>query len=516
MKAGFRQSMALLHSWAGLLPGWLVFAIFLFGTTAFFQNEINHWMRPELPQAAAASRQALEAADRLLRERAAGAASWAVSLPSLRGGQGVTVSWRAPGAGRRDATEVVLDPTSGREIAVRDTRGGYFLYRFHFDLHYMPVLWSRYLVGVAAAGMLLAILSGVITHKKVFTDFFLLRLGKGQRSWLDAHNVSAVLTLPFFLMITYTGLVTLQFMLMPWAIAANYPSEGAFYEAAFPRAPETEPLGRSMPIAPLTLLADRAAQARNGAGPNYILIDRPGDASATATLYPQQEAWGDTRDPLILNATNAERLPVPSNDGGAAATQRVMVDLHRGWFAALLRWLYFLSGVGGTLMIATGLVLWTVKRRAKLPDPQRPYFGFRLVERLNIGVVVGAPLGIAAYFLANRLLPAAMTSRAEWEINILFIAWGAVLAWTMGRPSRRGWIESLWLCAAAYAVIPLVSGATTGRWLTDSLLRGDWVFVGFDLTMFATAAACALAAVKTTAHKPKLPARRKPTPKAAT
>src|SRR3546814_5066259 len=109
-----------------------------------------------------------------------------------------------------------------RSIHARDTPGGFFLYRFHFDLHYIPVLWARYLVGAAAMFMLIAILSGIVTHKKIFADFFMLRFGKGQRSWLDAHNVAAVFALPFHLMITYTGLVTLAVMYMPWGIAANY------------------------------------------------------------------------------------------------------------------------------------------------------------------------------------------------------------------------------------------------------------------------------------------------------
>ena len=32
MKEGFRQAMAWLHTWAGLIFGWLLFAIFLTGT----------------------------------------------------------------------------------------------------------------------------------------------------------------------------------------------------------------------------------------------------------------------------------------------------------------------------------------------------------------------------------------------------------------------------------------------------------------------------------------------------
>src|SRR3546814_1216143 len=87
---------------------------------------------------------------------------------------------------------------------------------------------ARWLVGIAAMAMLVAILSGIVTHKKILADFFLLRFGKGQRSWLDAHNASSVLFLPFILMITYTGLVSLATHYMPWGIAANYADEGKF------------------------------------------------------------------------------------------------------------------------------------------------------------------------------------------------------------------------------------------------------------------------------------------------
>ncbi len=54
--------------------------------------------------------------------------------------------------------------------------------------------------------MLIALVSGIITHKKIFTDFFTLRTFKSQRSWLDFHNISSVVALPFFLTITFTGL----------------------------------------------------------------------------------------------------------------------------------------------------------------------------------------------------------------------------------------------------------------------------------------------------------------------
>jgi hypothetical protein len=217
-----------------------------------------------------------------------------------------------------------------------------------------------------------------------------------------------------------------------------------------------------------------------------------------------------TRDAVFLNGVTGKVIQAPLVAGGARITQTVMINLHAGRFSGpALRWLYFLSGVGGTVMVASGLVLWTVKRRAKLPDPTRPHFGFRLVERLNIGIIAGAPAGIAIYFLANRLLPLEMAHRADWEINSLFIAWGALFVWTTTRPAKRAWIEALTACAALYALVPIVNAFTTTRGLIPSLIASDWVFAGFDLVILATGAAFALAAWKVATHKPNAAPRRK-------
>ena len=58
----------------------------------------------------------------------------------------------------------------------------------HYALHYMPYEVAIYIVGVATLFMLLALVTGIVVHKKIFVDFFTLRLGNGQRSWLDSHN----------------------------------------------------------------------------------------------------------------------------------------------------------------------------------------------------------------------------------------------------------------------------------------------------------------------------------------
>jgi len=511
VKDGFRQSMAALHTWTGLLFGWLLFAMFVTGTAAYFQEEISRWMRPELV-ATAPPAPATQAAIRWLQSTQPDAESWFITPPSARN-PATEVFWQPrivdgePHARRRRGdTSATLDG-DGRVVAVRETRGGFFLYRFHFDLHYMPVLWARYLVGIAAMFMLVAILSGIITHKKIFADFFMLRFGKGQRSWLDAHNVTAVFALPFYLMITYTGLVTLATLYMPWGITANYASPETFFADVFPDNAEVAHTGVAAPLAPVGPLMAVAAQRWGGAAIGSVQIANPGDRSATITLrQAANSAIGARGESLVFAGVTGRVIGSSASQGGAMATQSVMVGLHAGRYAGWgLRWLYFLSGIGGTIMVGSGLVLWTVKRRAKLPDPMRPHFGFRLVERLNIAAIAGLPAGIATYFLANRLLPTGMTERAEWEIHSLFLTWGAVLLWAIARPYRRAWVESLALTSALFAAVPVVNALTVPRDLLSGLMTGDWLFLAFDMAMLLLALGFGQAARKaaTVTSKPR-------------
>jgi uncharacterized iron-regulated membrane protein len=494
MKDRVRQSMAWLHTWAGLLFGWLVFVIFACGTISYWQDEITRWMQPEITGRADPVA-AIEGAAAFLQRTSPDAKNWYITPPSPRAAT-TEVFWEPASEVPGQVTQATLE--GAKPVDARDTRGGAFFYRFHFDLYGVPYLWARYLVGVAAMFMLVAILSGIVTHKKIFVDFFLLRLGKRQRSWLDAHNVTAVVALPFHLMITYTGLVTLATLYMPWAIAANYASEDQFYADVFPGVAVVESDGRSAASAPQGPMI-AAAQARWGEGGiGFVQVTAPGHVGSTVTFRQSSAAGMDARgEEIAFDGVSGRIRGEPAAKGGAAATEGVMIGLHTGRYARpVLRWLYFLSGLAGTVMVATGLVLWTVKRRAKLFDPARPHAGFRLVERLNIAVIAGFPAATAAYFLANRLLPTGLAARAEWEIRCLFLAWAAAFVLASVRSPRRAWIELLGLSALLFALVPVVNAATTQRGLIASMQRGDWLFAGFDLVMAATASILALTAQK--------------------
>jgi len=481
---GFRQSQAFLHTWSGLLLGWLLFAVFVTGTIAFYREGLNRWMRPELPPVTQPER-VVAGAQRYLAQRAPDAKSWFITLPGASS-HGAVVSWlpqlkEGERPRRRRGEQMTID-ANGDPVDVRATRGGEFFYRFHFDLYYMPVIWARWLVGIAALFMLVAILSGVVTHKKIFRDFFTLRRGKGQRSWLDAHNATAVLGLPFHLMITYTGLVTLMVTLLPWATVAAYSDKGkAYYDSLYPEGVQAERTGRAAPLVDLTAVL-RDAEPRLGGAAGYIEVNEPGDAGAKVSVLRSGATMLSSRTPRMTydGVTGKPVWTAPPQDA-ASTTAGAMIGVHAGRFANdWLRFVYFLSGVAGCLMVASGMVMWTVKRREKLPDPDRPHFGFRVVERLNVAAIGGLPLGIAALFWANRLLPVGMAGRAEWEIHCLFIAWGAASLLALTSRARVGWVVLFTLTGALLVALPLYNLVGTDAGLFAALGRGDGMLAGID------------------------------------
>lgn len=499
MKAtGFRQVNSWLHTWSGLLLGWLLFAVFLTGTLSYYRTEITYWMQPEL-HASKAGSQTAEQAVAALKRLAPDAASWQITLPDERNPT-VRARWYAPGerVTKGGGTNVVLDASTMEPLSPRPTAGGEFLYRFHFELYGMDRTWGRWIVGIATMFMLVAIISGVITHKKIFADFFTFRRRKGQRSWMDAHNALAVLSLPFHFMITYSGLLLLMFLLMPWGIDAAYNGDTrAFFAdrgrvAASSAAPTPSdghvPLQAMAPIGPML----QAAHARWPQGIASISVTQPGRPGGTVEL---RQKGAQT----LLNHAAAERLVFdagtghlkeaisPEVRGAGTATYNVFSALHRLRFAdAWMRWLFFIGGVLGTAMVGTGMILWVVKR---LPQKRKGAYhaGHRLVERLNVAAIAGLFVAVGAYFWLNRLLPASLPNRPQWEINGFFIVWVLTLAHAWLREHKQAWKEQLYAVAVLFAGLPVAGFLYPDTHLVSSIANGRWILAAIDLVLLATA-----------------------------
>ena len=501
MKEGFRQAMAWLHTWTGLIFGWLLFAIFLTGTLSYFKDEMTHWMQPLPPVHSVNAEQSVALAQGYLQAHAQGAARWFIGLPHERQ-PGLSVAWQRPAKNEGERGEFfdkVLDPLTGAERVSHDTAGGNFFYRFHFQLQ-MPYPWGRWLSTAAAMVMLIALVTGIITHKKIFKDFFTFRPRKGQRSWLDGHNAVGVLVLPFHLMITYSSLVIFMTLVMPASIVASYGNDSrAFFKEAFPsnnNLPAAGQPGQLLPLAPFLAQA-REHWASGRAG--RLTVNHPGDANASVNVFPHNadHVVQDFGRSLSFGGIDGQLLKEAVPQSLPMAIGGSFVGLHMGLFAGpVLRWLYFLCGLAGTAMIGTGLVIWLGKRQLKHAKSGVMPFELRLVEVLNIASMAGLVLAVAVFFWANRLLPAQFAERADWEVNSFFIAWGLSLLHAVLRPGRRAWVEQLGLAALLFIAVPLLNALTTGQHVLASMAGGDWIMAGFDLTCLGSGLFLAWAAWK--------------------
>ena len=470
MKQTLTQSLAWLHTWGGLIVGWLLFVIFLTGSLAVFDQEIDNWMHPELPAHQLTDEQAVERALGYLREHKPDAKQWGISLPYER-----SPELQASTGGRRDGVSVALDPNTGDVLPVRETVGGRFFFLFHFTLH-MPRMIGIYLVGALAMGMLAALISGIVIHKKFFKEFFTFRPAKGQRSWLDAHNASAVLLLPFHLMITYSGLAIFLVIYMPAAMDALFDGDrDAFFKAqdTTPAALEVK-RATSVEPAPLVAIGPLLAKARDVMGPlGAVSISNPGQSNAEIQIRP---ILGN-RIALVkgggmrFDGVTGEQLSGPTDMRASVLTHRVISGMHFAQFGGYpMRWVYFICGLISSAMIASGLVLFTVKRRRKYASESRvAQVLYRLVEAINVTVMAGLSVACIGLLWGNRLLPVNMAERADAELNVFFGLWALSFVHAVLRTRMQAWREQLGLAGVMCLSLPLLSLLTVNQpWAVHS------------------------------------------------
>ncbi|CAM4203031.1 PepSY-associated TM helix domain-containing protein [Shewanella aquimarina] len=515
MKETFFRSMTWLHTWAGLAVCWLLLLIFFAGSLSYFRHEISLWSKPELHQAVFQDydqrqvEQQITKGQAYLADKAPDAASWTISFPSERKPY-LSFGWAdAPKAGERRGKfhEHVVNQDGQQMITdIRDSRGGNFFYRLHFDLHYLPVVAARWIVGLATMAMLIALISGVVIHKRLFKDFFSFRPAKGSRSWLDAHNVSAVMALPYHLIITYTGLITLMFMFMPWGALQQYDGDVRAFRADLnPARIQEKPGDTQAPLFDAARLVSQVERQWGIAPLKQVSITGPGrDNSRISFTLNSEQTVTDRRNLLVFDGVTGELKSLGNPESVTYKTYDTLMSLHTARFADwALRGLFFLCGLLGCAMVATGTLLWAVKIAQKqqkaIKTGARPSIGLRLVDGLNISFICGLPLATAGFFYANRLLPVDMVDRAQREVDLFFITLAViaiVALWDGLRctQSWRRWRQWLALSALAFAALPLLGAVTSGQSLLSNMADNQWTLVGFDMISLLSALALGFAA----------------------
>ncbi|OTL21926.1 peptidase [Acinetobacter pittii] len=479
--------MAWLHSWTGLIFGWLVFAIFLMGSLSYYRHEINLWMQPALAQYEVKQDIAIKTAYQYLQENAPDAKSWYLTVATPESPVN-TMYWEKADGDYGNAT---LDANTGKELQLSATLGGDFFYRFHYQLFGIPIIVGRLVVCLAAFIMLIALISGIITHKKIFTDFFTLRTFKSQRSWLDFHNISSVVALPFFLTITFTGLAIFFYLYLPWGMQKLYPENPYQYFTEI----RTKTMLENQSIQPAQNLAiekllSQVQQSWGKQPLSTMSVKNPNTNQAQITFIQKEDRTITRNQPQItLNASTGKVLEDTRNNSPIATLNAGVYGLHMATFAQpVLRLGFFFSGILGCVMIASGLLLWSLKRQIQNKNSQF-HFGHYLVDRLNVAAFVGLPCATVAYLSANRLFTIT-SSTINYEIYSFFFVWLISLIIALITKKQHLWRTQLSVFIMLCITLPILNLSYLLKHDYVQNISDYWTFARVDvfLWVFATLA----------------------------
>ncbi len=537
----FRLSMTWVHTWFGLVLGFVLMICFFFGALSVFDREIDRWAIPDTrfePQPMPSFDHLLKPVFEKLRahpdDMAATAARVVGDLPhpdtmpmaSLYAYTthrdpvlSIGAEFSIPNKPLNPADDhlhvhgwATIDPRTGEAIPDDALKiGSRWFYPMHYSLNWHWKNIGYYIVGLAAFVMLAALVTGVIMHRKIFRELFTFRPKKRtQRSALDLHNMTGVVALPFHFFFAFTGLVIFaSFFYFPVSHTLLKPlhDQHEVLEAERTGLPH-EAAGIAAPMASVDAMvaeAKRRWAARDMAGEvGYLFADHLGDQNGYVSIYRA----GSDRVALVgegihFKASTGEVLREDPPRTVVSEINEFLTGLHLQHFEHwLLRWLYVIGGLLGCICIATGFIFFVEKRKQQHAKTQSQ--GSRIVDALAVTTVTGMLIASFAMLVANRLLPADLAGKGDWEINAFWFAWLLAFlhaAWRSAPVARAArnpaWREQCWIAALLAVAAVVLNWLTTGDHLVKTVFTHTyWPVAGVDLSLLATAALSVYAARK--------------------
>lgn len=538
MLQNFRQSMAWVHTWFGLALGFVLIVVFFFGSLSVFDREIDRWAIP----ASRFEPQPMPSFDKLMRPifedmqplpQARAFTEPLVNGP-LPGHFDKVRSWGAytthrdpvltmfagyevPNAKDPETTifaQRTVDPRNG--AALPDDRlkvGSSFFYPLHYSLTFYWKDVGYWIVGFAALMMLVALVTGVVMHRKIFRELFTFRPKKTtQRSMLDLHNLTGVVALPFHFFFAFTGLVIFAGIYFPIGhtqLKALH-DQHELHEAAETGLPH-DPAGVPAKMASVDAMvveAQRRWAAKGMAGEvGFLQVQHVNDANGYVSIYRAgTDRIALTGEGIHFKASTGAVLREDPPPTAVGRINEFLTGLHlqhfRHW---LLRWMYVMGGLLGCACIATGFLFFVEKRKRQ--HAKQHSSGARIVDALGVTTLTGMLIAALGMLIANRLLPEVMPQgwplRGDMERYCFWATWVAAMAHAFWRtaPVAEGHMAPAWreqcLTVAVLAVVaPVLNWITTGDHLLRTIGNGYWPVAGADLFMLTGAVLALLAARK--------------------
>jgi len=537
MFANFRLSMTWLHTWFGLVLGFVLMVVFFFGSLSVFDREIDRWAIPqtrfETQPMPSFEKVLLPAFHRLkphpddlaaTAKRVIGPLPDPNTLPPASfyaytthrdpvvsiGGEFSIPNKPRDGSGERQHVHgwETIDPRDGRMLhAGQLAIGSQFFYPMHYGLHLEWKDLGYWIVGLAALTMLAALVSGVVMHRKLFRELFTFRPQKHpQRRLLDLHNLTGVVALPFHFFFALTGLIIFAGIYLPVSTTLLEPLDKAHEQLEATRTGlPLDPAGVPAPMASIDAMvaeAQRRWAARGMAGEvGYVIAEHLDDANGYVSVFRA----GTDRVALLgegihFKASTGEVIREEPPDGAISGVNEYLSGLHLQQFRHWpLRALYFTGGLAGCICIATGFLFFVEKRKRQYA--KQSLGGARWVDALAVTTVTGMLIATLSMLVASQVLPETLPARGDWEVRIFWLGWLLALLHAVWRSApvaqarlAPAWVEQCVAVAALAFLAVLSNWIATGDHLLRTIGSGYWPVAGVDLVLLASGVIAALAA----------------------
>ncbi len=389
------------HSWTGLLTGWLLFVICLTGTLVVYKFPLKALSNPEMARVETRDNLgpdgALAAFDRAMAQQGeTGLRASVVAFPQdIYSIHQYSVVAEMPGGKDK---RFWVHPETGQVRPELESDFADFIQRLHAGLFMGGK--GRWIVGALGVTMVVSIIAGLVFHwRQIRRDLFHLRLGAHRRkAWADLHKFGSVWGLPFHIIIALTGAwLGLESLIGIRASSAN------------PIEIQGEGPGQPLPIAEILR---RAAEVRPDFRPSHINMTNRGVAGSTIRVQGDLPGYrlvqrGQTM--LVFDADSGRHLQTVdrTEQGAGRRVLAMMRPLHYGYFAPPVgEVLYLLLGFVCTAVTASGMFIWAEReRRKRHPKDPQATIG---MERANAAVMGGLLLALVGIALIHGLarLPA--------------------------------------------------------------------------------------------------------------
>ena len=226
--------------------------------------------------------------------------------------------------------------------------------------------WGWYAVSFLGIPMLISLITGLVVYKRFWRGYLKprLRIGQGSRIfWGDFHRLAGIWSVPFIAIIT----VTATWFLIEAILFDNSISISTAPPPAMVKRQDV-PTRVDGSTQALLLSPDQAVAKAKGRFPDM----QAESIFLPANAYSHYTITGRSSYPLILERAsvnpytgNVDASRTVSDYSGLELVTESMRPLHTGDFAGLwLKLVYFFFGILLTMMVLSGMLIWT-KRTAK-------------------------------------------------------------------------------------------------------------------------------------------------------